>query len=67
MPKKKERTFAAKLAHEARKIHKKTCPVCGKETVPIVHIAALYSEDGVWKPQRRRVTVCDCNRKEIYG
>jgi hypothetical protein len=66
MPK-KERTFAAKLAHEARKSHKKTCTVCGKETVPIVHYAALYNEEGAWRPQLRRVTVCDCNREEIYG
>jgi hypothetical protein len=66
MPK-KERTFAAKLAHEARKIHKKTCDVCGNEKISIVHFASVYSDKGVWRPQRRCVSVCDCNRKEIYG
>ena len=66
MPK-KERTFAAKLAHEARKVMKDTCPVCGQERVAAVWYAALYSEDGHWRPQRRRVKVCDCNREEIYG
>lgn len=66
MPK-KERTFAAKLAHEARKVTKETCPECGKERLPAVWYAALYNEDGYWRPQRRRIKVCDCNRKEIYG
>ncbi|MBD3370804.1 hypothetical protein GF402_10650 [Candidatus Fermentibacteria bacterium] len=67
MPKKKERTFVAKLAHEARRIHKEKCPVCGKEVVPAVFHAALYNEDGCYRPQRRRVKICDCNREEIYG
>ncbi len=66
MPK-KERTFAAKLAHEARTLHKHECPVCGKEKVPVVFYAAVYGESGYWKPQRRRLKICDCNRKEIYG
>lgn len=66
MPK-KERTFAAKLAHETRSVHKEMCPVCGKEKTPIVFIASLKGSQDTWKPQRRRVKVCDCNRKEIYG
>ena len=67
MPKKKDRTFAAKLAHEARTLHKFDCPVCGKEKVPVVIYAARYNEEGHWRPQRRRVKICDCNREEIYG
>ncbi|NOQ21557.1 MAG: hypothetical protein GQ565_02745 [Candidatus Aegiribacteria sp.] len=66
MPK-KERTFAAKLAHEARALHKDDCPVCGKERVPVILYAARYNESEDWRPQRRRVKLCDCNRKEIYG
>ncbi len=66
MPK-KERTFAAKLAHEARTLHKDDCPVCGKERVPVILYAARYNDSGDWRPQRRRVRLCDCNRKEIYG
>ena len=67
MPKKKAKTFAAKLAHEARTVHKEECPVCGKERDAVIHIASVYNENGDWRPQRRRVKVCDCNRKEIYG
>jgi hypothetical protein len=66
MPK-KERTFAAKLAHETRVSHKETCPVCGKERVPVVYIAARAGLKNTWRPQRRRVKICDCNRREIYG
>ncbi|MBN1435314.1 hypothetical protein JW921_11175 [Candidatus Fermentibacterales bacterium] len=66
MPK-KDRTFAAKLAHEARTVVREACPVCGKERVAAVFYAAIYNEDGFWRPQRRRVKICDCNRKEIYG
>ncbi len=66
MPK-KERTFAAKLAHEARSIVKETCPVCGKERVPVVMIASITDDRGNWRPQRRRVKLCDCNKKQIYG
>jgi hypothetical protein len=66
MPK-KERTFAAKLAHETRTSHKEMCPVCGKEKVPVVYIAARTGLKNTWRPQRRRIKVCDCNRKEIYG
>ena len=66
MPK-KERTFAAKLAHETRISHKEMCLVCGMEKVPIVYIAARTGSKETWRPQRRKVKVCDCNRKEIYG
>ncbi len=66
MPK-KEKTFAAKLAHEARKLHKHECDVCGQEKVPVVFYKALYSDEGNWRPQRRRLKVCDCNRAEVYG
>ncbi len=66
MPK-KDRTFAAKLAHEARRLHKHDCPVCGKEQVPIVYYAAMYNRKGDWRPQKRHIKVCDCNREEIYG
>ena len=66
MPK-KERTFAAKLAHEARSTQKEMCTVCGKEKTPIVYLAARSGSKDTWRPQRRRIKVCDCNRKEIYG
>ena len=66
MPK-KERTFVAKLAHEARKTHKEECPVCGKDRVAVVVYAAVYNDEGIWRPQRRRMKLCDCNRKEVYG
>lgn len=66
MPK-KEKSFAAKLAHEARIIHKHECDVCGKEQVPVVFYKALYSEAGNWRSQRRKLKVCNCNREEVYG
>jgi hypothetical protein len=66
MPK-KERTFAAKLAHETRIVHKEICPVCGTEKTPVVYIASLAGSKNTWRPQRRRIKICDCNRKEIYG
>jgi hypothetical protein len=66
MPK-KDRSFTAKLAHETRKVVRETCPVCGKEKTPVVHYAALVDTAGNWRPQRRRVKICDCNRKAIYG
>jgi hypothetical protein len=66
MPK-KDRTFAAKLAHETRTVRLETCGVCGKERVAVVHMASVYGETGAWRPQKRRVKVCDCNRQEVYG
>lgn len=66
MPK-KERTFAAKLAHETRAANKEMCPVCGKEKTAVVYIASLSGSKDTWRPQRRRVKICDCNRNEIYG
>lgn len=66
MPK-KDRTFTAKLAHESRSVHKELCPVCGQEKVAIVYLASRTGSKETWRPQRRRVKVCDCNRKEIYG
>ncbi len=66
MPK-KDRTFTAKLAHESRTVLKEMCPACGKEKVPVVYLASLKGSKETWRPQRRRVKVCDCNRKEIYG
>ena len=67
MTKKKDRTFAAKLAHKTRTVHVEICKVCGKEKQSIVHLACSCGESGAWRPQRRRVKVCDCNRKEVYG
>lgn len=66
MPK-KERTFAAKLAHEIRDVRRETCPVCGEDRTAVVYIASLSGSKNTWRPQRRRVKVCGCNRKEIYG
>ncbi len=65
MPK-KERTFAAKLAHEIRDVRRETCPVCGEDRTAIVYIASLSVQEHL-ETQRRRVKVCGCNRKEIYG
>jgi len=66
MPK-KERSFAAKLAHESRKVLRETCAVCGKEKTAVVLYASITDEKGNWRPQRRRVKLCDCNKKQIYG
>jgi hypothetical protein len=66
MPK-KERSFAAKLAHEVRKVVRETCPVCGKERTPVVLYASITDDKGNWRPQRRRVKLCDCNKKQLYG
>jgi hypothetical protein len=66
MPK-KERSFAAKLAHEARQIVKETCPICGKEKNPVVMYASVMDDRGNWRPQRRRVKLCDCNKAQVYG
>lgn len=67
MPKKKDRSFTAKLAHETRTVQVEVCKVCGKERQPLVHMACAYGDNGAWRPQRRRVKVCDCNRSEVYG
>ncbi len=66
MPK-KDRSFAAKLAHESRTVIRDQCPVCGKERVAVVLYASVTDDRGNWRPQRRRTKICDCNRSQIYG
>jgi hypothetical protein len=51
MPKKKDRTFAAKLAHETRTVHVEICKVCGKEKQSIVHLACSCGDPAHGAPR----------------
>lgn len=64
---KKEKTFTAKMGHQKVTRAKEKCPVCKVELDPIVYIADTRSTDGHWIARRKNVTVCNCNKKDIYG
>lgn len=62
----KDRSFAAKLAHETLR-HKIMCPVCQKEKVPYLVVKAVpCGPRGTQRFRRERVKICDCNKAQ-YG
>ncbi|MBN1231869.1 MAG: hypothetical protein JXA60_00755 [Candidatus Coatesbacteria bacterium] len=64
---KKDRTFAAKLAHDQKKKEAKLCPVCGAGIQHAVLYEARYKNGKQWSPVRKVVDICDCNKDWVYN
>ncbi len=63
----KERSFAAKLAHEQRKKEAKICPKCNTPVEYIVLYEARYKDEKNWAPVRKNVDLCNCNKEWVYN
>ena len=63
----KVQSFAEKAAKSAAKERGVKCPRCHTTRTPILYIASEKSVRGAVKFNQRRVQVCKCNEKEIYG
>jgi len=60
-------TFAEKAAKASMQRGVK-CPVCGTIRQPILYVISERSpKTGNWRFRTRKVQVCKCNEKEIYG
>ena len=63
----KQQTFADKAAKVGMMKGAK-CPVCGAIYQPILMVSSERpGKSRVWKFNERRVQVCKCNEKQIYG
>ncbi len=63
----KQQTFADK-ATKAAAMKGSKCPVCGSIYQPVLSVSSEFSkQSGTWKFNERRVQVCKCNEKAIYG
>jgi uncharacterized OB-fold protein len=63
----KQQTFADKAAKAAAMKGAK-CHVCGEIYVPILTVSSERSKVSTgWKFNERRVNVCKCNEKVVYG
>lgn len=62
----KQQSFADKVAKGAAK--GKKCPTCGTVYQPILMVSSERSAvTKHWRFNERRVQVCKCNEKEVYG
>lgn len=62
----KAKTFADKVA-KASIQHGKKCPKCGTVKQPILYVSSEPSKHGSVRFSHRRIQVCQCNEKEVYG
>ena len=63
----KQQSFADKAAKVGMMKGAK-CPVCGAIFQPILMVSSEHAKSsGSWKFNERRVQVCKCNEKQIYG
>ena len=60
----KKQTFADKLKHTTQA---NSCPVCGEARQPTMLVAPVTNSAGSLRMRETRVSVCKCNRKEVYG
>lgn len=61
----KAKTFADKIA-KSMKDFRTHCPQCGEALIPIELVTSEYSErTHGWRFNKRFVTMCKCNEKEI--
>ena len=60
----KQQTFADKLKKSSRAVE---CPECGEARQPTLMLKPIDSDRGTLRIREMRVTVCKCNRKEVYG
>lgn len=67
MAKKRERTFAAKVAKQSEK-RGKSCSQCGEIITSVRYVTSVRrARTGAWKFNERVVEVCKCNQAEIMG
>ena len=62
----KQQSFADKAAKAAMQPGKK-CVVCGAIKQPVLYVASEPSKHGSIRFSHKRVQVCKCNEKELYG
>ena len=62
----KGKTFADKVA-KANVQHGKKCPKCGDILQPLLFVKSEPSKHKSIRFSHRRVQVCKCKEKEIYG
>jgi hypothetical protein len=60
----KKQTFADKASKQKSVA---TCPVCGDPLAPTLLLQPVASSRGSFRMRETRVSVCKCNRKEVYG
>jgi hypothetical protein len=60
----KQQTFADKLKKQSKNVQ---CPECGEARQPTLVLRPVDSPKGSVRIREVRVTVCKCNRKEVYG
>jgi len=60
----KQQTFADKLKKHSKSVE---CPECGEARQPTLVLQPVDSDKGSVRIREVRVTVCKCNRKEVYG
>lgn len=62
----KQQSFAEKAAKGVKERGIK-CPKCHTTKIPVLYVASEPSIHGSIKFNQRRVQVCKCNEKAIYG
>ena len=63
----KQQSFADKVT-KASAIRGSKCEVCGTIFQPLLVVSSERSPvKGSWKFNEKRVQVCKCNEKQIYG
>ena len=61
----KDRSFAAKLAHAGQK-HVMVCPVCKQDLTTHRVVRGIVNErTGKWRFRERSVKICACNKAEF--
>jgi len=60
----KKQTFADKASKQKTVL---SCPVCNDPLVPTLVLQPVTASSGAVKMKEVRVSVCKCNRKEVYG
>jgi uncharacterized OB-fold protein len=61
----KQQTFADKAAKATAQ--GKKCPKCGQIRQPILFVSSEPSKHGSVRFNHKRVSVCQCNEKEVYA
>jgi hypothetical protein len=61
----KQQTFADKASKATAQ--GKKCPKCGTIKQPILFVSSEPSKHGSVRFNHKRVTVCQCNEKEVYA
>ena len=60
----KQQTFADKLKKGSKVA---TCAECGEPKQPTMVIQPIPTDAGTDRMREVRISVCNCNRKEVYG